>query len=593
MSIKRTITRVLCSIVAVGVISAQSFQLNYSTIPSFSAFFSQGPVMIVANILVVALINVALRCFMRQWRRTLLVTSTFFFLWSLVNFYVVQFHGSPLFISEFANFRTAINVLGGYHFFISGAVIGLFLVYLVEIALVFAVGVLIKHNYEERKQTLLWVAVLAVNALAVYFAFFSVVAIKPSYTMTWSWTVSVRQYGYVSCFLEDLFSKESFYIIPEGYSSEPLKAPYNTEIGPDNNGPDMILILNESFSDLNHFVENNCLAPLVQLENARLGYVAAPGVGGWTNNAEYELLTGNSSFLLKRSAPFNYVDFTATEEDVIKQLKKLGYLTCGMHCGEKSNYSRHVVYPKIGFDNIILGEDAFTYFNKYGARPWFDADNYRDLENYYEDNKGAQQFIYILTYQNHGGWEQNSSQYDTVALLGDYGDLSDDINEYLTSIQMSVDAFLELTEYFRTSDRHVIICMVGDHMPSFIKELSATEPLSSEKLEIARRLVPYVMWANYDVSFPENTDYASMTDLVPMLFRTAGLPLTPYFQVIMDLHDILPIRTSNGIWMDKDGNVGHYEESSQYYDLLKQYYYLEYNNIEAGNEYQKSLFEYQ
>ena len=50
------------------------------------------------------------------------------------------------------------------------------------------------------------------------------------------------------------------------------------------------------------------------------------------------------------------------------------------------------------------------------------------------------------------------------------GDI-DQINEYLTSIKLSDEAFMYLVNYFKTIDRPVVICMVGDHSPAFAKDI--------------------------------------------------------------------------------------------------------------------------
>lgn len=42
------------------------------------------------------------------------IFSILTFLVSAVNYYVIQLHSSPLTVSELANFKTALNVIGGY-----------------------------------------------------------------------------------------------------------------------------------------------------------------------------------------------------------------------------------------------------------------------------------------------------------------------------------------------------------------------------------------------------------------------------------------------------------------------------------------------
>ena len=56
----------------------------------------------------------------------------------------------------------------------------------------------------------------------------------------------------------------------------------------------------------------------------------------------------------------------------------------------------------------------------------------------YEDNQDGPRFMYLLTYQNHGGYEQNDNEYDTVYIQKELGDLTDDVNEYLSSVEKSI-----------------------------------------------------------------------------------------------------------------------------------------------------------
>ena len=68
-----------------------------------------------------------------------------------------------------------------------------------------------------------------------------------------------------------------------------------------------------------------------------------------------------------------------------------------------------------------------------------------------------------------------------------------------------------------------------------------------------------------------------MTDLVPMTLRAAGLPLSAYYKSVMDLHEVLPIRTKTGKYYDRDFNSGVFGSDTDN-SLLADYYYMEYNN---------------
>ena len=72
--------------------------------------------MILVNACIVAFLNLVLAVLIRRWEIVLSLTCTISLLWSIANHYVIAFHGSPLFISEFANFTAAMGVIQGYSF---------------------------------------------------------------------------------------------------------------------------------------------------------------------------------------------------------------------------------------------------------------------------------------------------------------------------------------------------------------------------------------------------------------------------------------------------------------------------------------------
>jgi hypothetical protein len=138
------------------------------------------------------------------------------------------------------------------------------------------------------------------------------------------------------------------------------------------------------------------------------------------------------------------------------------------------------------------------------------------------------------------------------------------------------------------SDRPAIVLMVGDHAPSFIANL----PCSGEKTDVSvkQRSVPYYLWSNTDLDEKIFENASTMTDLVPMLLKSAGMPLSPYYQLINDLHLCAPIRTSDGIYIDQNGNPVSSTENEMVQRKIQHYYFMEYNNISQGDDYLKELF---
>lgn len=198
-------------------------------------------------------------------------------------------------------------------------------------------------------------------------------------------------------------------------------------------------------------------------------------------------------------------------------------------------------------------------------------------------------FMYLLTYQNHGGYEQNDVSMDTVEVKGNYGQAADDTNEYLTSLKLSAEAFASLIAELSASERDTVVLMVGDHAPSFITEMPCA---SHDGIDgsVTQRTVPYYIWSNFDLNQDALTEFSTMTDLMPMLSEVAGIPCSPYFNLLNELRKEVPVRTSDGLYVDHSGNEVKYAEGEKYYELIRDYYYMEYNGLTHGDDYLEGLF---
>lgn len=573
------------------VIMMQYVSLQYSAISSLSSIVGQRIWIFLLNVLIIVTINLIVVLVVQSWKISLSITSILFCVWSVANYYVILFHGSPLYISELNNTKTAFAVASTYTYNVSLPVILTIVFLLVEMKYIYTdLKILPTYSF---KRIILARIVGVVTCVGIVCIAMSNLG---SATNNWSWRYAISRYGFGVCVLSDVKSSAEPIIEPEGYEAEKVEAFFENQTTDNmsDNRPDIIVILNETFYDLRYVTtitaDVDYMEAFYSIPNAVYGYVITPNIGGGTNNSEFELLYSNSMYLLAGSAPFTYLDNEVLSRSAVRYLNELGYTTTAIHCGAEQNYMRHIAYPAMGFDNIYLGEEAFSHITSNGNRMWLDLDNYQDLMDYYETVDGTPQFIYLLTYQNHGGYEQNDSSMDTVHVTEDFGDLTDDVNEYLSSIKLSAEAFAALTEYYSTIDREVIICMVGDHAPSFISNLPQNQNIEIEDNSINQRAVPYVIWSNFDVDHSKYYEYASMVDLMPMVLDATNIPLSTYYHHILDLHEVLPIRTSDGKGVNRELEVSQYSIEHEYYDLWSSYYYLEYNSLLQGEEYYEELF---
>lgn len=596
--------RCLLALLILCVLFLQLWQLQCSGLPAVGQVFHLPVPVILLNLAVLLALSLAAKLLLQDWHWALLLSALLCTLWSIVNFFVVQYHGSPLFFSEFRNFSTAMNVAGAYSFAWEPRVLLLAGLGAAQGLLALLIRLLRGRQIFFTRRKLLWnLGALLCSCGGLYLLLFVICQPKPRFTMFWSWSSGVERYGYPCAIVEDVDRCSNAIDRPEGYDPAHLDALEPASVRMPERCPDLIVIVNESFAELRDLTEFTADADYMEgftdLEGGFCGRVVVTSAGGGTNNTEYELLSSNSMYLMHMAAPFNYINLNLETKNLVSYLKPLGYHSLALHCENGANYSRNRGYPALGFDRVVMGRENFT-FNRNGNRRWLDSDLYQDMIRYYNEMDEGPRLVYVLTYQNHGGYEQNEDSLDSVHAVGEFGDYADDVNEYLSSVRLSAQAFGELTDYYRQVERPVMILMLGDHLPSFTQHApfveepepgAAEETEADPELELRKRTVPYALWANFPVEYPADLERATLTDLTPLLLRTAGLPLSRYHEQLLRLHALMPERTLNGYYRDAQGRLGRLDESCPWYELLQSYYEMEYNALQGGAEYRRALFE--
>ena len=582
--------RALCLLVSALL---QYWMLALSCSVGARALFGK-PLIALGNLAVLLAADTLLALLLGRWRPAIGVFSVITAMWSVANYYTILFHGSPLYFSELVNAPTAAAVALEYRYPLSTELVLIALLLTEQFIFLRQTGPLLAGG-GTRRRTLLPRAALLAAALLIGGGTGAYVHANAFPWDSWAGKDGkIARFGYVMMTVDDMLSKQNMLLTPAGYDPDALSAP-EAEPGTGERRPDLILILNESLCDLSLYTEldadRDCFAAFDEIEGLIRGCAVSPDVGGGTNNSEFELLTSKSMFLVNGTSPFTFMWDYQLERSVVSYLASLGYVSAGMHCEQAENYSRNVAYPLLGFDEVRLGYDAFPHQEYNGARLWTDAGNYKDMLACWDGlDADSPRLVYLLSFQNHGGYERCDDALDTVHVGRDFGEMTDDLNEYLSSLRLSAEAFRDLTAQLRDSGRDVIVCMVGDHAPSFIGSLPPKGDWDERELSIRQRTVPYFIWANFPLNGQDGTAEVSMVDLVPMTLRLAGLPLSPFYRAVLELHEALPLRTSNGLYRDAAGAVGVFDGNSPYYEQLNAYFRLEYNSLQKEPEYRAELF---
>ena len=414
---------------------------------------------------------------------------------------------------------------------------------------------------------------------------------------------TIRTFGYLHVRVPENYSAEEVERIAKPYiEGDPSDSTEDSAAkGEKKKQPNIICIMNESFSDLSDLGDlpvTEDAMPFVRSlkKNTIRGYTYTSVFGGNTANSEFEFLTGNTmAFLPDNSVPYQLF-LRGDTAGLTRTLKDQGYgRALALHPYYNTGYSRYKVYPAMGFDRFYCSDD-FSVFTDTLNYHITDKANYQKIIDLYEshDKEDGPFYMFNVTMQNHGSYTGSTLETgDAVKLTGDYSRFRK-AQQFLNMIRMSDQALKELVAYFEREKEPTVILFFGDHLPDlddgFYDALlkKSMDQLEGEELTELYR-VPFLIWANYDIK-ERTLKRTSNNYLSVLLADAAGIRKTPYMEYLSDLQKEIPAINALGYW-DKDGHfyeIG--DQSSPYTGLLREYNLMEYNNLFGKEEMIKDLF---
>ncbi len=521
----------------------------------------------------------------------LLVLSTFTM--GCVSYYVNIFRGAPVYPSDFLSIGTALNVANNYQFTITLMVLNN-----VILLLAFCVPVIMLEGHKGMhwKQRIAVLFTLLVCCGTIQYVYFDGAYLKNNNIKVSNFKPrkSYRKYGYAMSFMIQIY-----YLMPdkpEDYSvkaAEEIASKYQsdsvdrkTEVQ-----PNIICIMNETFSDLNYIDEVETTEEILPFinnlkENTIKGKLNMSIFGSNTANSEFEFLTGNSmAFLPGRTVVYEFFIRNAMP-NLTYNLTSTGYTyDKALHPYKRDGWNREFVYNCMGFSEFI---DETMFTNQDRVRKFIsDEADFNEIIQEYENTRKSSNdpfYLFNVTMQNHGGYGALSGVIDEPIQFKDpYLQKNEMATQYLNLMHLSDQATEKLIHYFEQVDEPTVIVMFGDHMATLnekIYERIYGKSIDSLNVEETNRMytTPYFIWANYDIPEAENVDM-SANYLSSYLLKTLGLPMTGYQKYLMDLYEKLPV-ISQICHKDAEGNYyAREDETSPYRDLLNEYHILQYNNV--------------
>ncbi|MCD7709513.1 MAG: LTA synthase family protein, partial [Clostridiales bacterium] len=276
-------------------------------------------------------------------------------------------------------------------------------------------------------------------------------------------------------------------------------------------------------------------------------YAQVSVCGGNTANSEFEFLTGNTMAFLPTGS-IAYQQYIKNEIDSLPNwLEQLGYDTYAQHPYASSGWDRDRVYPLLGFMNLNFYDDYQnrTYVRNYVS----DACDMKHIIQTYENRDTRKPFfLFNVTMQNHGGY---TDAYDNLTNTVTAGLGSDVLDQYLTLLSLTDKALEDLISYFSQVDDDTMIIFFGDHQPndSVVKKVWTSNGVDASSLtegqERERYLVPYVIWANFDIDEATEKD-TSLNFLAAQALELAGVPTSAYENFLLELNDYYSVISAAG-----------------------------------------------
>ena len=561
--------------------------LNYNSWDDFT------PVQIALNLAWYYLLELVFY-FVRRRRRVAAAKWAFGIAWGIgmANHYLISFRGRTLFPGDFLTLRTAANVAGNYDYrpdSMQWLTIGIFA----------AVLVLLSFLPREEKRLFDWrgFAPAAAGTAVFLAAFFGTgwvegLGIEPSMWTTrgnglvLNFTVCLK---YMKVEKPDSYSQETLAALAGENPSDAADTAASADGG--TRPVNVIVIMNESLSDLSVLpgVESNMDAmPFLRslTENTVKGYAYSSVFGGTTANSEYEFLTGNTTaFLPAGTVPYQmYV--SPGDPSLVGQMEALGYTTIAAHPYRSSGWNRPTVYADYGFDEVYFESDfQDRAYMRGDERTGYVTDrcDYENLIRWYEEKEEGQPlFLFNVTMQNHSAYQMAWTNLPKeVWLTGELENRFQTVNQYLSLVYQSDQAFEDLIDYFSQVEEPTMILLFGDHQPqvatNFYTDVLGTNPDTATAQK--KQMVPFVLWANYDIPEAQGVEL-SLNYLSALLMDTANLPMTGYQKFLSQLWETAPVINTVGI---RDAQGNWYGENAALPEELdgaiEDYKVLLYNNV--------------
>ena len=576
------------------------------------------PEYVFKNLIVYYILLLILTLLFRKLRTAQAVFSLAAALLSLVFYFVFEFRGRPASIVDLTAIGTAADVAGGYKIVIDGALGRTLLLYMIAAVIL----VNLQTGEFRRKRAILAARILLSAILTAGCVIFIYHAVDSVYLIGAGdfWRLNdtyktkgvaytlIGQTRYLQIEKPDEYSpsKAEKTVLSAAGDYDKKRAGNSNSAGTRDDSDavqspeNLIVIMNESFADMDVLGEVRSSAPLIPewkklSEEYSSGKLHVQIFGGGTSDTEYEVLTGNTKLFFPQNGIIFESFCREPEYGMVDLLKEQGFYTIGMHPAKGSNWNRERAYEEMGFDETIFLDDWEEKYRKKIRGFISDEGLYEYMIGLCNEKEpGEKLFLFGVTMQNHGAYDNFDAFGLSPELDLEYEADYSSAAFYLSLLNESSRAFKKLTEEFADSEQRTMIVMFGDHQANipgtFYNELIGKDVNSLDDVELNRRyMVPYLIWTNYQL--PRKTEDMSSNYFGCYIMEEAGLALSPYQKFLLTVKDKLPVLGMNNTYKDTDGNWYTADTlPDQYGKLLEDYRTVQYNRTADRGHMVEKLF---
>jgi hypothetical protein len=549
----------------------------------FASYFAH-PLVILLNLLPPALLCLLLYLICNRVWAAGLITAELCILLGFLNYYKVAFRDEPLDFEDLRLFREATDMAGrGYDLFLTPTMLAAVLLAALGVVLLkfLAAGRQMPRHRAGGAAALLLIGI-ALSALYTDQDIFDDKTKNEEHIRNWVRTEVSYSKGLVYPFLHSAgrvyFPKPKNYgqAEPEHWLSEYQDTPI-----PENQKVDVIAFMLEAYADFTPLgvpgLNPDVYAPLNRLREESIhGFLVTNIFSGGTIDTEQAFLSGYAKLPSFRVATNAYPWY----------FRQNGYVTEGAHSSSNWFYNRVITSTSLGFDHYAFLEDP-----EVGSSA-LDRDFIPRLLKNYQDataRDDTPRFIYTLTYQGHGPYDDDVLWFGDDHVTGEYDSATWHIlNNYFGSVQdtgLQLEAFVD---GLRGSDRPAVFVAFGDHKP-WLGDNAALYyalglPVDRDTPEgfVNYYSTPYFIWANDAAKAVLERDFTGEGKtiapcfLMNEVFDACGWTGPSYMQAAREVEAAVPVPTTLGVYFTADGAMTTEEPEivSAFWDLQ---YYMQQN----------------